>query len=391
MDATHDTTIVNRAPHTSSTSRALLRAEPVSGTECLTYTRRRTLHGFTLVELLMVIVIIGILVALVTLAVGGAVKKANQAKVLTEINQLSMALENYQQKHGSYPPNPGTEPTIELPAAREQRIERHLRRAFPRYVVRPDWIAPNNVANFDDIVEHIRVATGNNLRTMDGAEALVFFLGGLPNPTASNPLTGFAADAANPFQNITAQSQRTERFFEFDPTRLVDRDGDGWPEYVPDIKTGVVETAPYVYFDAGSYHLGSHYPFTHFNPAPDPGPRLSGLWGYAVPYAAKYVVPAPADGGDPADPRTWNVTAWQAPNNFQIICTGLDGQYGGRFDPISQPAEDQFITRVHPTGEGYKTLIPLDSGQPLGSYLDLDSDNLTNFSESPIGDVEVGN
>ena len=65
--------------------------------------RRR---GFTLVELLVVITIIGILVALLTVAAAAALKKGRQTAIKVELDQISMALENYKNDvAGSYPPN----------------------------------------------------------------------------------------------------------------------------------------------------------------------------------------------------------------------------------------------------------------------------------------------
>jgi prepilin-type N-terminal cleavage/methylation domain-containing protein len=62
-------------------------------------------HGFTLVELLVVIVIIGILAALITVAVSAAITNAKQARILIEVGQIAQAMELYKGKYGSYPPS----------------------------------------------------------------------------------------------------------------------------------------------------------------------------------------------------------------------------------------------------------------------------------------------
>ena len=65
--------------------------------------RRRT--GFTLVELLVVITILGILIALLVPAVFSAVSRANDARVAGEINTLGQALASFKNKFQEYPPS----------------------------------------------------------------------------------------------------------------------------------------------------------------------------------------------------------------------------------------------------------------------------------------------
>ncbi len=87
--------------------------------------RKPARRGFTLVELLTVIVIIGILVGLISAAVVSAVKKAKLARVTLEINNLDHALKAYKEKYGDYPPENMTDNPVGWAA-----VETHLRHIF---------------------------------------------------------------------------------------------------------------------------------------------------------------------------------------------------------------------------------------------------------------------
>ncbi len=68
--------------------------------------RQRHPHrGFTLVELLVVIVIIGMLAAIVTPAIMIAMSRAKVARIKAEIDMLHSAIMNYKNEYGSFPPS----------------------------------------------------------------------------------------------------------------------------------------------------------------------------------------------------------------------------------------------------------------------------------------------
>ncbi len=153
---------------------------------------QRPQRGFTLVELLVVIVIIALLAALITPAVLAALKKARQTQISTELSQLHSAIEAYKTQYGSYPPSKDA-----------AAFKAHLQSLF---------------INID-------TAELSKVNAMDNAQVLVFALSGYSDDKR-RPLTG-----------------TKKPFFTFDPTRL---DANG--RY-----TAPNTTKPYVYFNCSRY------------------------------------------------------------------------------------------------------------------------------------------
>src|SRR5438477_7434016 len=60
-------------------------------------------HAFTLVELLLVLVILGILAAIVIPKFSGRTEQAKEQAAVTQISSLSTALNNFEVDNGAYP------------------------------------------------------------------------------------------------------------------------------------------------------------------------------------------------------------------------------------------------------------------------------------------------
>lgn len=354
--------------------------------------KRLARRGFTLIELLVVIVIIGILMSLMIVGLGAARRLVQERAVITEIGNLTSAMQNYKSETNGYPPCMGDSyvNTNDVSNGRAARLLQHLRLAFPRYNPGAYSTLKSTIASNYNYLNN-GTATTLNLDLLDQAEALVFWLGGPPTPyvnglpVTSRKLFGFHTNPQNPFQRDTATGSNAAaiaaqyrmspgKYYDFDDSRLFDYDGDGWLEYVPNLSGDMV--APYVYFDAALYGQGSWGrgtaptgtllipPYTGY---PSSSPTLLSQWGLAIPYAAF------VDGNNAAAP-----IQWQNPLNFQIMCAGIDGQYGSAASTaVRIPV---FPNTATFRGAGFGS---------QGTYDEEEIDNLTNFADRAIGNVST--
>ncbi len=207
-------------------------------------------RAFTLVELLVVIVIIGLLMGLLLPAVNGVRRTAKKAAAAIEISQLDFALKSLKEKYGEYPPDFAD---VNREKAMRQ-VRRFIAKVWPRCTRLP------------------RDFRGTELPPQFNAgTALVFWLGGnydrMQDPATGRWIiqhVGFSADPANPFDvdangdplpatappgDPVRSISRVNRFFHFPNDRLTGSPTANfafWPKTYLQPTVGV----GYVYFRA---------------------------------------------------------------------------------------------------------------------------------------------
>lgn len=297
------------------------------------YARR----GFTLVEMLVVLAIIGILVAILVPTLGVAIRTVRQGAIRTEMKNMESAIEQYKNKNGSYPID------FQSPGLIFPHVKQISRRAAGNEAIYLAWMT-SDLPN-PHYVQGVHAAAyqTRNPSTMLQHEAIVFLLGEL-SENAQYPfgyrtdgtnwfLTDFTWDGTSGRWNLTGTQRK---YFEFRPDQLVDLDQDGWLEYRPS-----VIDAPYVYFDARTYvhataPVGLDFETSTLN--------VTGVTqgGYAQPYWA-------------------NTDAYMNANGYQLLCAGLDGNFG--------LVANFTVQRMYPSGVNFSI---------------QDRDNLANFAQSRL-------
>ena len=288
--------------------------------------------GFTLVEMLIVIVIIGMLAGLTTTVLVSARASVRSSVVASEMAQLSMALDEYKNRYGEYPPD----------LSNSTDVMRHIRKRWPRYNVTYDEFLA-------DLDAGCRISSGTGYYVngnakgwaTDGshvwaptsyASSLVFWLGGLPDQDGIP--SGFYSNPKHPLgsETLNRRAVREKPLFSFERRNLkalvakpVDNNSQdasagtvGKPYTVVDVEDTVGAYAP-VFCQGG-------LPILYFRPTLNSKYEDKSLW-FAV---------------DPPDSTTESLAlpycrtvpegnikgSWFEDGRFQLIHPGVDGLFG---------------------------------------------------------------
>jgi prepilin-type N-terminal cleavage/methylation domain-containing protein len=300
--------------------------------------RRHRHGGFSLVELMVVIAIIGVLVAMLVPAVNMVQRRAKNAKTKLGISNLANALENFKLEYGDYPPD-----FTSANPARE--IDLFLARKFRYRVKSTDAQGPQDVAPPPVRLPDTPVIDPD-ITKLDPTEALYFWLRGFSN-SAKYPVSG---DLMTPL--AMRLDEERDPLFEFDPTRLTDQDQDGNPEFLPETSEGA--KVPYVYYNNRTYLDTGQWVQFKTNVMATAWVQTAGI---PRPYLSKTADPPTGPDGTALQPF-----GFAEPKKFQIIAAGLDEV----FTDINRPAPFAYGGGVYPEGQG---------------YTEYDRDNTTNFVE----------
>lgn len=326
----------------------------------------RPRDGFTLLELMVVVVIIAILIGLLLPAVNSVRRAARDAEVRSDIASLEDAIGKFKVTFGVEPPSQiSLYPTAAAweASATSRRHKGTIKQLWPQFDFTncgglcPGGAFPAPWSAMMPVPPQL---------DLSGSECLVFFLGGLVSST-SGALTGFSKDPTQPFGGGT---NREGPFYEFKgalivqtppsttpgnsnwSVRLTDLDADWFPEYKDPLPQ---QTSPYLYFNGVNGYrtdFAGTYPWHNTDNFGTVATMLINNAYYSN-QNFKSSDNTPAGSGTPPA-----MCLPYKPRAIQIISPGADSVYGtgGLFNPAS-----------------------------VGTLSSADRDNITNFHGGRLG------
>ncbi len=314
--------------------------------------------GFTLIEIIVVIMVVAILVSILMPALNNTRTAAREAQVVADIKNIEAAIAAFKLKYGIDPPSS----FLISPNPADYNDTANKLGMNSKSIMRQLW--PNYEFGNEAARTPGQLLGLSSAKYLNGAECLVFFLGGARsfdsaysggkgNAGRARP-DGFSANPINPFAD---GGSRVGPFLELDAARLVDTDDDGFFELLDTLPN---QTQPYQYLS--SYDGRGYQPFGYdgsANNADDevlPDTLKSAYlkndtkWGDS---------PAAAPSGGTAG-NCWNG------KSYQIISPGMDAQYGVGGSYSSQDG----IATKSDEADSYRSRIARSP----------ETDNITNFS-----------
>lgn len=317
--------------------------------------------GFTLIELIVVILVISILLAIVMPSIGNVFNSGREAQVVADIKNIEAAIAAFKLKYGIDPPSSfviSDDPAVYTTATNKIGINSRalMRQLWPNYEM-------TNAASTPGALLAANGVTGLTFPLyLNGAECLAFFLGGpgvLGDTLAPN---GFSANPINPF---LAGGSRVGPFLELNEARLSDVDNDKAREILDTLPN---QTRPYQYFS--SYEGKGYQLFGYDNTAGNSDDEVIVLSGNPT-MQAVYLKNDTEWANAANRPSVGGVVGnyWNG-KTYQIISPGLDGEYGVGG---SYSAQDGIATKSDPAD----TFRSRD-------VRSKEADNITNFSSGSM-------
>ncbi|MCL2742887.1 MAG: type II secretion system GspH family protein [Planctomycetaceae bacterium] len=356
-------------------------------------------NAFTLVELLVVIAIIGMLAALITAAGNAAINAAKQARIKMVMGQVELALEQYKNKYGEYPPD----------WSDQTAVVRHIKKRWPRIDLTFGGAFANANDPYDNFRLYIERATGWDTANMTYLGSLPFWLGGLPDniekdgndytwKTPSTPsdvsnfttLAGFSTDPERPldaakWDSTNSESVRNSSLLETPLMELTKGKNLAVISISDGSNSGIVpaifaEKGPIVYFKA---YTGGRDADAYKVPPYVPGnTAVKNLWSN-TPSALAYDIVVPVGNGvdfypGVAVPYLMSSGKWYNPKSYQLVHPGIDGKFGRWGDGGANGVSTVPGGVKTDTTDNTDNTPVLTTGNGITQF---DMDNVVNFSD----------